>query len=191
MQEFNVPIIPYGPPVDPYTRGRYFSTMTITYGELVDEGYIDWNTPEFAWDWYDEEQRERVQNMIAGRFWMREIATVPPEAWRKRFIETLNEAMRTAKLMYRALDEQGNPMVEADEYHKGRTIGSEFPATLLNGSGGDYASDGRDTESETVRQGNLTDIMYRLQEFRHPDVYILERLEICFSSLVTVNVNAY
>lgn len=190
MQEFNDNIIPYDPS-NPYSHGLYFSTMTITYGELAEEGYIDWSRPEFSWDWYDEEQRDRLEKMISDRFWMREIAIVPPEAWRKRFIETLNEAMRTARLMYRALDEQSNPMIESDEYHKSRTIGSEFPATLLNGSGGDYASDGRDSEYETIRQGKLTDIMYDLQEFRHPDLYVLDKLESCFSNLVSLNINAF
>ena len=187
MQEFR----PYIVNDDPYPYNMYWSPHTITYGELADGGYIDWTAPEFAWDWHSPEQRERVQKMIAGRFWLREISIVPPEAWRRRFIETLNEAMRTAKLMYEALDESSNPLVDSDEYHKSRAINSDFPATLLNGSGGDYASDGRDLEYETIRQGRITDALADLYGTVHPDIYILDKLESCFSSLVSVNINAY
>ena len=176
---------------EPYPTNRYWSPHTITYGELADEGYIDWTRPEFAWDYYDEDQRDRLQKMIAARFWLREIAAVPPEAWRIRFIGVLNEAMTVAKLMYAALAESSNALVDSDEYHKSRAIDSDFPATLLNGSGGDYASNGRDLEYETIRQGRLTDTMADLQDFRHPDLYVLDKLEVCFSSLVSLNIDAY
>ena len=190
-------ILPYET-TDPYTERvydygahSYYNPISITLGELVDGGYVDWNDTKFAWDWYDETQRTRVQGMIERRFWFREICATPPEVWRKFFIEALNEAMRTARLMYKALDDATGPLQDSDEYHKARTIASDFPATLLNGSSEDYASAGSDYEYETIRQGDLLDKMERLQDYRDPDGYILDRLERCFSSLVSTNIDGF
>lgn len=188
---FDYEIHPYQDLGDPYVYNMYFNSVTITWGELRDGGYIDWTNEKFAWDWYDTEQRVRLQNMMDTRFWMREISAIPPEVWRKQFIYTLNSAMRVAKLMYKALEDSAGPLAASDEYHKSREIRSDFPATLLNGSGGDYASDGRDYEYETIRDENLADALAKLQETTDPDVYVLNRLEKCFSSLVSVNVNGF
>lgn len=189
-------IKPYSPGIDPYERDPYertdyYNAVTITWGELREGGYIDWNTPEFSWDYYDEDQRNRLQKLIDGRFWLREISMIPPGAWRISFIQTLNEAMSAAKLMYKALDDSHGALIESDEYHKSRGIDSDFPATLLNGSSGDYASNGRDYEYETIREGRMTEAMNDLQYFRHPDVYVLDKLEGCFSQLVSVNINGF
>lgn len=176
---------------DPYKHNEYYNAITITYGELADGGYIDWSDPLWTWDYYDETQKQRVESMIARRFWMREISIIPPEPWRIAFIETLNEAMRTARHMYRILDDSENLNIESDEYHKRRIIGSDFPATLLNGSSQDYASTGSDLEYETVRQGRVLDALAMLETYRDPDVFILDQLESCFSKLITVNINGF
>lgn len=178
-------------PVDPYPSREYHNAITITWGELRDAGIIDWSSSMFAWDYYDDEQKLRLEKMMDGRFWFREISAIPPEVWRMQFIEKLNEAMAVAKLMYKILDERPNVLTQLDEYHKSRSIGSDFPATLLNGSGGDYASDGRDYEYETVRDGDLITAMAALQQFRHPDIYVLDKLEACFTNLVSLNVNGF
>lgn len=190
MEIFDGDIRPYDD-WEPYQNNRYFNAVTVTYGELVDGGFIDWTDPAFSWDYYDEEQKARVENLIAGRFWLREISVLPPGAWRISFIETLNEAMTAARPMYEALEKTAGILVESDEFHKSRSIGSEFPATLLNGSTGDYASDGRDYEYETVRDGNAIRAIEALQAFRHPDIYILDKLEACFSCLVSVNIDGF
>ena len=176
---------------EPYEHYKYFNAITITWGELRDGGFIDWDEDRFSWDWYDEDQKKRLESMMDGRFWLREISAIPPEAWRRQFIEKLNEAMRVARPMYKILEDRPNLLTVLDEYHKSRSIGSDFPQTLLNGSGGDYASDGRDYEYETVRDGDAIDALERLRSFRHPDVYVLDQLEGCFSSLVSVNVNGF
>lgn len=187
------PFHPYEPPVEDYSRTEYFNPITITYGELADNGIIDWSDPtRWSWDYYDIEQKNRVEKLISGRFWFREISIIPPEAWRIAFLEKLNEAMRVARLMYRILDEnEDNIMVTGDEWHKRRTILSDFPATLLNGSGGDYASNGSDDEYETVHSGSFLDAMEKLTTYTDPDLFILDALEGCFSQLVSVNVNGF
>lgn len=183
-------ITPYEP-INPYSHRDYYNAVTITWGELRDGGYINWDEPEFSWDYYSEDQRTRLQKLIDGRFWLREISIIPPEAWRISFIQTINEAMANAKFMYQAIDESHGVLTESDEYHKSRGIDSDFPATLLNGSSGDYASNGRDYEYETIRDINMPAIMERLQTFRHPDLYVLDKLETCFSSLVSININGF
>ena len=182
--------VPYDPPED-YPFHEYHSAITITWGELRDAGVIDWDSPQYEWAFYDLDQKERLQKLMDGRFWFREISAIPPEVWRRQFIEKLNEAMLVAKLMYRVMDERPNLMTVVDEYHKSRSIGSDFPQTLLNGSGGDYASDGRDYEYETVRDGDLMTVMEALQQFRHPDLYVLDKLETCFTNLVSLNLNGF
>lgn len=181
----------YVPVENPYPKWDYYNPITITWGELRDEGFIDWTDEKFAWDFYDEEQKARLEKKMDGRFWVREISDIPPERWRIQFIEALNEAMTTAKIMYKILEDQPNALIQSDEYHKSRSIGSDFPATLLNGSSGDYASDGRDYEYETIKNGDMLTAMANLQQFRHPDLFVLDQLERCFSSLVSLNVNGF
>ena len=183
-------VIPFEPE-EPYETNEYFNAITITYGELADGGYINWTDPKWSWNYYDEDQKARIESMIARRFWMREISIIPPEPWRMAFIEKLDEAMRTVRPVYKLLEDNPDLLVEADEWHKRRAIGSDFPATLLNGSSQDYASTGSDLEYETVRQGSVLDALEKLRGYRDPDLYILDELEDCFSKLVTVNINGF
>lgn len=180
-------------PVDPYQRREYYNAITITYGQLVDGGYIDWSRPEFSWDYYDEDQRDRIQKLIEGRFWLREISIIPPEAWRRALIQKLNEAMRQARPMYDAIKAAPDILAAGGEYHKRRSIASDFPATLLNGSTQDYASSGVDLEYETTRDAGLIDAITLLQAggYQDPDLWILDQLEAVFSQLVSVNINAF
>ena len=60
MEIFDGDIRPYDD-WEPYQNNRYFNAVTVTYGELVDGGFIDWTDPAFSWDYYDEEQKARVQ----------------------------------------------------------------------------------------------------------------------------------
>lgn len=185
-------IRPYTPPEEP-DRTFFFNPVTITFGELYEGGVIDWNDAErWSWHYYDLDQKKRLEDLITRRFWLREISIIPPEAWRLAFLQKLDEAMSTARLMYQVLEKHGQDvLVEADEWYKGREIWSDFPQTLLNGSSGDYASNGRDAENENVRTGSFIDAMERLRFYQDPDVYVLDQLESCFSKLVSVNINGY
>lgn len=185
-------IRPYEPPAEP-DRTFFFNPVTITFGELYEGGVIDWNDAErWSWHYYDLDQKKRLEDMMTRRFWLREISIIPPEAWRLAFLQKLDEAMSTARLMYQVLEKHGQDvLVESDEWYKGREIWSDFPQTLLNGSSGDYASNGRDAENESVRTGSFIDAMERLRFYQDPDVYVLDQLESCFSKLVSVNINGY
>lgn len=178
-------------PVDPDFRD-FHAAVTISWGELRDGGWIDWTDPAWTWTSYDAEQKERLQERMDRRFWYRELSILPPDAWRRYFLDTLEGAMRIARPMYEAIAKSNGILVESDEYHKARDIASDFPATLLNGSSQDYASSGVDREWETVRERSLTDALEDAAErYRDPDDYVLRRLEVCFSQLVSVSINGY
>ena len=55
----------------------WHAISTIQLGQLVEYGFITWDE-SWAWDWYDEEQRDRWQSLFEGRYWWREISIVPP-----------------------------------------------------------------------------------------------------------------
>lgn len=170
----------------------FHAVSTITLGELVDMGFVDWSDPVWSWDWYDEDQRDRMQKMIVERFWGREICIVPPILWRMQFIRKLNELMRKASLLYKLRESlEDRPTLDVDEYHKARDIYSDFPATLLNGSSGDYASTGTDREYETVRDRGALDAYMSMADFVDPDIYVLDGLEVMFSFLVSVDVDGF
>lgn len=179
-------------PLDDYGARDFHAVMTATWGELRDGGWIDWADPAWHWDAYDAEQRERLQRRMDRRFWYREIALLPPDAWQRQFLDTLEGAMRVARYMYAAIDSGQGILTETDEYHKSRDIRSEFPQTLLNGSSQDYASDGIDREYETVRDRSLVDALEdAATRFRDPDDYVLDRLEVCFSRLISLDIGGY
>lgn len=179
------------PEVD-FARRDFHAVSTITLGELVDAGFVDWTDPAWAWDFYDEAQRDRMQKMIVDRFWMREISVIPPILWRMQFVERLNELMLKASILYKIREEiADHPTRTSDEWHKARDIFSDFPATLLNGSSGDYASTGTDREYETLRDESAIRAYLDMTDYEDPDMYILRGLESMFSMLVSVDVDGF
>lgn len=166
----------------------FHAVMTVTLGELVTDGWIDWTKDIWKWDAYDEDQRERLNNKIEARYWTREIGILPPGEWRRRFIGRLNEIMPKYSLLYDKIKEGIDIWQDSDEYHKERNVTSSYPQTIISGEQ-DYASGAGDTEYETIRDGNMMDKLKQFQEYEDVDVMILNDLEPLFSSLVTVNVN--
>lgn len=182
---------PFEPVGDDYTRRDFHAVSTVTWNELAEAGFIDWTDPAWAWDYYDPEQKARLEQKMARRFALREISIVPPALWREQFLGKLNELMAVARHMYLVLEKAPNPLVAGDEYHKARNIWSDFPQTLLNGSSGDYASTGTDTEYETVRDRGLLEAMEALQTYKDPDTWILDHLDVMFSCLVSVEISGF
>lgn len=166
----------------------FHAVMTVTLGELVTDGWIDWTKDIWKWDAYDEDQRERLNNKIEARYWTREIGILPPGEWRRRFIGRLNEIMPKYSLLYDKIKEGIDIWQDSDEYHKERNVTSSYPQTIISGEQ-DYASGAGDTEYETIRDGNMLDKLKQFQEYEDVDVMILNDLDPLFSSLVTVNVN--
>ena len=167
----------------------WHAISAIQLGQLVEYGFVSWDET-WAWDWYDEEQRDRWQNLFEGRYWWREIAIVPPGRWKQQLLQKLNEAMPKYKPLYKMAADGLDPLQVSNEYGKSRDIFSEFPQTMLSGNS-DYASTGNDRQYERVTEGDIMEKFAAMEHFRTVDQMLLDEVEPLFSCLFTVNVNSY
>lgn len=185
--------------ISPFVPGEtvpdYHAVTTITLGELLAPGGIDWTTPQWSWrdDAYDDTQYTRCCAKIENRYYDREIGVMPPGRWRRHLLRLIAEIMPVLKPLYELA--AGNPgifMTDADTWHKTRTVFSDFPATQL-AAGQDYASNATDMQYETVTNGNYMDKVKAIRQgdYVDIDVLLLEHLEECFSPLWTVSINNY
>lgn len=173
----------------PALERDWHGVINLPLGELIENGVIDFSSKSFDFDSYNDEQRNRFWKKFEGRYYFREIGIVPYGRWRRRLIAKLNELMDKYKWAYKAIDEGINPWSTFDEYVKSRNIDSDFPQTLLNGES-DYASYGRDYESERIQFGDFIEKLNSIKDVSGIDEMILDELEILFSSLLTVSMNA-
>lgn len=173
------------------TPDEFFNPITITLGELYEGGFIDFSDPSWKWDSYDQEQFERMNSKIMNRFYYREIGVIPPGRWKLEFLRIINETMPKLKPLYKYIADDGNILSNSDTFGKNRTIYSEFPQTML-GDNQDYASTGEDNEFETIVQGDfLAKAEAIATRYNDVDVILLDRLETCFSSLISLNMNGF
>lgn len=184
------------PPYEPCEiPDDFHAVTTITLGELLTAGGIDWTQPEWSWrdDAYNEAQYTRCCRKIENRYYDRELGVMPPGRWRRHFMRLISEFMPILKPLYELAD--GNPgifLTDADTWHKTRTVFSDFPATQLT-ENQDYASNATDTQYETVTNGDFISKINAIRrgDYVDIDVLLLEHLEECFSPLWTVNINNY
>lgn len=185
--------------ISPFVPGEtvpdYHAVTTITLGELLVPGGIDWTSPQWSWrdDAYDDTQYSRCCAKIENRYYDRELGVMPPGRWRRHLLRLIAEIMPVLKPLYELAD--GNPgifMSDADTWHKTRTVFSDFPATQLV-TGQDYASNATDMEYETVTNGNYMDKVKAIRQgdYVDIDVLLLEHINTCFSPLWTVAINNY
>lgn len=173
----------------------FHAAATITLGELLTGGGVDWTQPEWSWrdDAYNDAQYARCCRKIENRYYDRELGVMPPSRWRRHLMRLINEFMPVLKPLYDLAS--GNPgmfLTDADTWHKMRTMFSDFPATQLQPNQ-DYASNATDTQYETIVNGNYIDKIKAIRQgdYVDIDVLLLEHLEECFSPLWTVNINNY
>ena len=182
-------------PIEPYEwweRDEYYNTVTVTLGELRDNGFIDWDDPSWQWDYYSEEQYRRMCEKIDRRFWFREIGILPPGAWKLRFIGLMNELAPKYANLYRAVEDGIDPFQTGNDYGKSRKIFSDFPASQLGGDNQDYASTGTDYEYEDVHQGDITEQLKKYYDnYDDPDMLLLNELDVLFSSLYSVSIGGF
>ncbi|MDE5995190.1 MAG: hypothetical protein K2G60_06725 [Oscillospiraceae bacterium] len=183
-------------PIQPYpipdNNADFHDVVTVTLGELIEGGMVDWDSPDWTFDSYNEEQRQRLCEKIENRYYFREIGILPPGRWKREFLRKLNEIMPKYKLLYAELEKGVNILQDRDEYGKARNVFSDFPATQLGGENQDYATNGTDAEFENVRDGNYLDRAEQLNKrYNDVDVMILNEMESMFSSLMTVSMNGY
>lgn len=177
------------------TNNEYHQVMSITLGELLAPGGIDWTSD--AWSWresaYDDAQYARCCRKIENRYYDREIGVLPAGRWKRHFLRLIDEIMPTLKPLYAAVDGNSGVMLsDSDTWHKMRTVFSDFPATQL-AENQDYASNATDNQYETVVNGNFMDKIAHIKQgdYVDIDVLLLDHLEKCFSPLWTVNLNNY
>lgn len=182
-------------PIEQYewwTHDEYYNAVTVTLGELRDNGFIDWDDPSWQWDYYSKEQYERVTKKIDRRFWFREIGILPPGAWKLRFIGLMNELAPKYANLYRAVEGGIDPFQTGNDYGKSRKIFSDFPASQLGGDNQDYASTGTDYEYEDVHQGDITEQLKKYYDnYDDPDMLLLNELDVLFSSLYSVSIGGF
>ena len=168
----------------------FHAVVTIKLGELIEAKFYDPNDPTWVWDYYNEEQYQRLCNKFIARYWDREIGILPPGEWKRSYIRKLNEIMPKYKKLYEIADGMDTMQIER-EYGKDRKIISEFPQTLL-GNNEDYASHGADDEYEKVKEGDPVErIIDMAERYRDIDVMILDDLEMLFSCFISVSINAF
>lgn len=164
---------------------------SVTLGELVDDGWIDFSKK--AWDFpkYSDAQHKQLCNKIVNHYYSRELGILPPKQWKREFLRKLDEIMPKYIMLYKVLDTQGaNGINATDEFYKSRNIVSDFPQTQLAGNE-DYASMGTDHEYERVHQGTLLETVDGIKSYDDVDLLIIDELESMFSCLLTVNVNCW
>lgn len=165
---------------------RFYGVTSINLGELIEHGL---DLYELEWDYYNEEQYNRLTEKIIERFYYRDIGIIPVARWIRAYKRKLNEIMPKYKELYKMRESDPNIFSNEDRYGKSRDIFSEFPATML-GDNQDYASTGNDKEYEEVVQGDyLKKYEKYATMYEDIDVLILNEMESLFSCLMTVNIN--
>ena len=169
------------PVINPETEMAYkgvdewHAVYTIQLGELVNSGLFDWSKPILDWSSaaYDDAQYERVCAYFLDRFEFREISLEPFYEWAKRLrYKLVYELMPKYIPLYENVSDI-NPLADYDEYYKDREITSAYPETMLSGNS-DYVSDGRDSEYEKIRLGNVTEREQQyIEGFRAVDAALL------------------
>ena len=170
----------------------YHAVFTVQLCELINiEGGIDFTDGSWEFDYYDEEQRDRLWEKFKKRFYWREIGILPASRWKWELLRKLNEIMPKYKPAYEALANGQNILQKYGEYGKSRNVFSEFPQTQLSGLNQDYATNGTDREHEEIYLGDWMEQIARLKNYNDIDVMILNELETMFSVFSTVSMNGY
>lgn len=177
-----------------YTGANQWNAIyTIQLGELVENGIFDWQNSLLNWKSkaYNDEQFNRLCAYFIERFRFREISVEPFYEWATMLYRKIAyELMPKYIPLYQRIDQGVDPFQDSDEYHKRRTVGSDYPETLLSGNA-DYASNGTDEEYETMKEGNLVDSLVNFAEnYKYVDELICDELECMFIGLYTISMNA-
>ena len=173
-------------------RDKWNAVYTVTLGELIDKGIFDWSLDVLNWSSaaYSTEQYSRVCNYFIERFRFREISIEPFYEWATMLHRKLvYELMPKYKNLYQYLDDDFDPAQVSDKYHKRRTVGSDYPETLLSANA-DYISNGQDEESEDIERGNLQEAYNSyVTEYQAIDTHLLDELESMFIGLYTASID--
>ena len=175
---------------EPCEKPDYHATFSIQLCELLNSGGLDFDLSEDEWDFYNEEQRDRLWKKFKRRFYFREIGVLPPGRWKWELLRKLDEIMPKYKPLYEMIDNGQNILQHYGEYGKSRNVFSDFPQTLLGGNQ-DYASNATDRENEEIYLGDWMEQLANIENYNDIDVMILKELETMFSQMYTVSISGY
>lgn len=170
---------------------EYHANFSITYGELLSEGLIDWDSDEWQWNAYDEEQRARIITEMSRKFYYYEINAFPFRRWKMNFLQALEETQRKFNIWYKNKDDL-NPLYSSNKWYKDRTVNSDFPQAYLSNSNSDYVSSGTDSEREEIEISDAINKLKQIRtDFTDVDTAFLQEIENrCFTCLGTIKFNA-
>jgi hypothetical protein len=188
QQNDNLPDIPGYMPSD-VGEPDFYNQITITFGELIERGGVNWNDDEWKWNYYNDEQHSRIDKMLEDHYYDREIGVLPPNRWRRHFIRLLNERMSNLLPYYEALESNADiALSTSDVYNKSRDVFSDFPATQLSGKE-DYASNATDHQGEVISNGDFNEKLHG--DITSVDMMLVKSVDSCFSSIYTASISAY
>ena len=156
---------------------------TITLGELITAGLIDFTLPLYDFQSYNDEQRDRIYQKVTDRYWLLELAITPVGAWAHVLRAELNKRAPKANLMYKILDSSEGFTKGGAEHKLNRLVFSDFPQTMLSNSQ-DYATNANDFEEQIDSAATPEEMMRALDSYFNPDEYLVNGVRACFSTLL-------
>lgn len=183
-----MPLIPQYDPGD--AMPDFHAVVSITFGELYTDKWIDWTDPSWHWDAYDNAQYDRMCKKITEHFFDRELGVLPPLAWKREFLRKMNEIMPKYKPFYKLLEATPDALThDLDQYGKNRNVFSDFPATQIAPAKQDYASNATDYEFENITVGNMYERLKDLKNYNDIDLQIINEIDSLFSCFYSVNIS--
>ena len=170
----------------------WHDTYSLQLGELIDDGLIDFNLPEWDFDSFNDEQRNRFYKKLTERYYTFELGFTPYKLWKIELLRTINETMPKLKPLYQMQADDITPFSSGTEYGKERGVFSDFPQTRLSSQNQDYASNANDKEYFISKTGSILDTWELYQDmYKDPDVVLLDAVKTCFSGLVSQTLAVY
>ena len=158
-----------------YSPAKY----TITLGELVASGLINFSDKIWDFQSYNQEQRDRIYSKIKDRYFLAEISNTPIGAWAHVLRAELNKRAPKANMMYRILEASQNFTKGGEEHKLNRLVFSDFPQNQLSGNQ-DYATNANDFEEQIDRASTPIEMMQAMEGYFDPDEYLVYGVRACF-----------
>lgn len=142
----------------------FHAKVSIQLGELIKSGLFDWENDEtLKWDYYTEEQYNRVMKKFVNRYFYREIGALPYKKWALFFVRKMNEIMPKYKILYAALDGGMNPFQDSSTTSDGKKRvddtsndnGTRNTTDEANNNGTEHVTD---NFSETVTDNGTSNV---------------------------------
>lgn len=162
----------------------WHAEQTITLGELMEGGFKPFDDGNWASaDWYDDDQRKRIESKFVRHYKYYEIGVVPPLVWRDNIVAHTMLIAPKYKVFYKAIADGANIGYSSDEYYKHRNVFSDFPATQLNPAKQDYATNANDDEYERITYNDFMEKLKTVTAFNDIDYMWLREYETFFNMI--------